>query len=47
MCSSDLAVRELLGAEQYKVFRSKKRTIGDMDDMISAAFEAVKIDPKA
>lgn len=38
-------VRLVLGAEQWKRFRAKPRTIGDLNDLFEAAQKAAGVDP--
>ncbi|MEU4568663.1 hypothetical protein [Micromonospora sp. NPDC023956] len=38
------AVRLILGAEQWKTFRSKPRTVGDLNDLFTEAQKAAGIE---
>lgn len=39
-------VERLLGKEQMEKFEKKERTMGDLEDLMEALFEAADVDPK-
>ena len=39
-------VEGLLGKEQMAKFEKKERTMGDLDDLMTALFDAADLDPK-
>lgn len=38
------AIKLVLGPKQYKTFKSKPRTLGDGEDLMTAMFDAVDLD---
>jgi hypothetical protein len=40
------SIETLLGKDQMERFESKDRTMGDLEDLLEAAFAAVNLDPK-
>lgn len=38
------AVKGILGAEQYKLFKKKPRTLEDLDDLVEALLEAAEVE---